>query len=98
MSNIVEKLRADGVITIAEWDAIRNSAAAEIERLTAEVERLRAALKDCADDLEASVNAEYAGTRDYPSQESRYQRDMRPVYAARHLLAAYQQTTTNEKR
>lgn len=50
------------------------------------IERLRAALKGCADDLEASVNAEYRGTLDYPSQRRKYDRDMGPVIRARHLL------------
>ena len=52
----------------------------------AEIERLRAALKECADDLEASVNAEYHGTLDYPSQRRKWERDLQPVAAARKLL------------
>jgi len=33
--SIVEQLRADGIVTVAEWDAIRANAAIEIERLLA---------------------------------------------------------------
>lgn len=51
-----------------------------------EIDRLRAALKECADDLEASVNAEYRDTLDYPSQKLKYDRDMQPVMSARKLL------------
>lgn len=59
-------------------------------RLSAEIERLRAALTECADDLEASVKAEYQGTLDYPSQRRKFERDMEPVRKARALLGADQ--------
>ena len=52
------------------------------------VEQLRSALRACADDLEASVNAEYRGTLDYPSQKRKYDRDMEPVNRARNLLCS----------
>lgn len=53
-----------------------------------EIERLRAALQDCADDLEAELRARYAGTQDiYPSERRRFDRDMEAVTAARQLLA-----------
>lgn len=47
---------------------------------------LRAALKDCADDLEASVKHEYDGVLDYPSMKLKFDRDMQPVLRARELL------------
>ena len=50
------------------------------------IEQLRAALKDCADDLESYVTNEYAGTLHYPSQKRRFDRDMKPVREARALL------------
>jgi hypothetical protein len=54
----------------------------------AEIHRLRAALKACADDLEGEVCARYAGTQDlYPSERRRFERDMEAVTAARQLLA-----------
>ena len=46
------------------------------------------ALKECADDLESELNEKYtAELRLYPSQQAKYQRDMKPVLAARAALA-----------
>jgi len=45
------------------------------------------ALKECSDDLEALVNHEYIGVRDYPSMDKKYQRDMQPVEKAKAALA-----------
>ena len=59
----------------------------EAKALKAEIERLRAALKECADDLESELNGHYQGTLDYPSQQRRFERDMAPITAARKLLA-----------
>jgi hypothetical protein len=52
-----------------------------------EIERLRSALKECADDLESELNGNYLGTLDYPRQKRRFARDMESVFAARKLLA-----------
>lgn len=53
-----------------------------------ELDRLRVALRDCADDLEAEINAKYqAANRAYPSEERRFQRDMETVRQARAELA-----------
>ncbi len=52
----------------------------------AENERLRAALKDCADELEGYVEHHYAKTKDYPSELRRYERDIEPVRKARELI------------
>jgi regulator of replication initiation timing len=60
----------------------------EYGRLEAQVEALSKALAECADDLEASVNAEYAGTLDYPSMMRKFERDMEPVVRARAALSA----------
>ena len=51
----------------------------------AENDRLRAVLKECADDLEIEINARYGNI--HPSQVSRRERDMQPVTEARKLLA-----------
>lgn len=51
-----------------------------------EIERLRTLLKECADDLEAELNARYDKTLDYPSQRLKYDRDMTPVREARSAL------------
>ena len=45
------------------------------------------ALKECADDLESELNEKYtAELRLYPSQQAKYNRDMKPVLAARAAL------------
>ena len=51
-----------------------------------EIQRLRAALKECADDLEALVSAEYHDRAKYPTIMRRYMRDIEPVRKARVLL------------
>jgi hypothetical protein len=50
MSDIVQELRANGVLTIAQWDILREKAAVEIERLQEREENYRMALKYLADD------------------------------------------------
>ena len=52
----------------------------------AKMERMREALRNCADDLESELKARYAGTLDYPSMKARYDRDMEPVVEARAAL------------
>lgn len=84
-SNFIQLGRREG------WMQARQECAAEIEGL-------RAALKNCADDLEASVNAEYSGTLDYPSQQLKHERDMEPVRRARELLGDDQQLTAENAR
>jgi|HubBroStandDraft_4_1064222.scaffolds.fasta_scaffold94879_3 hypothetical protein len=54
--------------------------------LEAQIRELKDALIECANDLEASVKAEYEGTLDYPSQYRKFERDMEPVVKARRLL------------
>ncbi|HEX5508802.1 MAG TPA: hypothetical protein VFX37_09885 [Pseudolabrys sp.] len=44
-------------------------------------------LQECADDLEAEIEARYDKMKDHPAMAPKYQRDMRPVHHARHLLA-----------
>lgn len=63
------------------------TARAEIARLQAKNERLRALLKDCADDLAGEVESRYQGIKDHPAMTPRYERDMEPVIAARAALA-----------
>jgi len=57
------------------------SLAAYIRELEGENERLRAALKECADDLEAEVEARRSG-----ELPRRIERDLAPVREARALL------------
>jgi hypothetical protein len=82
MTGIVEQLeeRAARAQTPKSRDFYRS--------VKAEIERLRAALKECANDLESELNGHYQGTLDYPSQQCKFERDMEPVVAARKLLAA----------
>ena len=52
-----------------------------------EIERLRALVKELADDLEAELNSHYPPeVRAYPSEQRRYERDMANVYEARRAL------------
>jgi predicted nucleic acid-binding Zn-ribbon protein len=70
-------------------------AAEERDHLNAEVipdlnNRLaiaEAALKECADDLEAELQSSYQHMHDYPSQMAKFERDMAPVYRARAALS-----------
>jgi len=55
-----------------------------------DLEALLASLKECSDDLEEYVRAQF-GERIHPSQLHRYERDMEPVLRARALLAQEQQ-------
>lgn len=51
-----------------------------------EIERLRVALKECADDLEAHVEGDYNSIGRHPGMNRRYERDITPVRTARALL------------
>lgn len=49
---------------------------------------VKEALRRCADELEAELNARYANTLDYPSMKRKYDLDMQTVIDARAALAA----------
>jgi hypothetical protein len=49
-------------------------------------ERLRALLKECADELADQIEGQYAKTKDHPAMKRRYDRDMQPVLDARAAL------------
>jgi hypothetical protein len=59
----------------------------ERDKLRAEIERLREALRDCADELEVVVEERYRDIKDYPSEKRKYDRDIAPVLKARDLLS-----------
>ena len=59
----------------------------ERDKLRAEIERLREALRECADELEVVVEDRYRDTKNYPSEKRRYDRDIAPVLKARDLLS-----------
>ena len=58
----------------------------EYEAAQDEIERLHGLLKECADELAAQVEGQYAKTKDHPAMKRRYDRDMAPVLAARAAL------------
>lgn len=51
-----------------------------------EIERLRVALRECADDLEAEINGRYRWPDVHPAQQPQYERDMVTVRQAREAL------------
>lgn len=53
---------------------------------TTQLDRLQAALKECANDLEAEIDARY-GRPVHPALAHQYERDMEPVQTARAILA-----------
>lgn len=53
---------------------------------TPEIERLRAALRECVDDLEAEINARYRWPDVHPALRRQYERDMVTVRQAREAL------------
>ena len=59
----------------------------DIKAKDAEIERLRAALKECADDLEAELEAKFASIGQHPAILRKHERDMEPVKTARAVLA-----------
>jgi len=84
---------------MAEMRRKLNEKAIEIGRLNAKIESdakviaaLRETLKDCADDLEAEVEARYShGIKEHPAMAPKYERDMEPVIKARKILATNEQ-------
>jgi hypothetical protein len=69
------------------WLTILRNAANDLDAERAKVAKLREALTNCADDLEAQVNAQWRmnGTI-HPANLRRYNRDMGPIIAARSAL------------
>lgn len=78
----IERLTARNAEHEARYDALE----AKEEFRRREVERLRAALKECADDLASELDGRYAGMLDHPAMKRRYDRDMESVISARFLL------------
>jgi hypothetical protein len=79
MSNLVERLRNGTGDGLRAWDWMREAAD--------EIEKLRAALKECADDLEEEINGKYRGSQNiYIHEMHRFDRDITPVMNARKLL------------
>ena len=64
MTDIVERL-----LVCAKYDPDQADAAAEIARLRAENEKLRAALHEAADELDGYYRAEYPGDHPYSKRK-----------------------------
>jgi len=84
-----EQLRAEierlnGVVD--SWVDINNAAGVTLRAQDAEIERLKALVKELADELDVLVEARYSGTKGYPSEQRRYERDIEPVKRARAAL------------
>lgn len=82
-ANQIERLENEIVDLNSEVDRL---AIRVVPKLEAEIEQLRAALRECSDDLAAYIEHHYAGTLDYPSRKAKYDREMDVVLAARKLL------------
>lgn len=65
----------------------REANAALIVRAVNTHAELIEALKECADDLEAEIEARYQDIKDNPAITKRYERDMEPVVCARKAIA-----------
>lgn len=100
MTDIVERLRKtpvcqmDGPLLWEAADVIERQQA-DIDRIVSErqgwldeIERLRAALRECADDLEGELRERYRGVE--TRQAPRFARDMQLVIEARKLLGSGQ--------
>jgi hypothetical protein len=90
MTDIVERLRKAAK---NETETLRKAVHGDTsavrvisDQAADEIERLREALNECADSLEAYVEHEYVNTKDHPAMAWRYERDMEDVYRARALL------------
>jgi hypothetical protein len=71
---------------LALWQAYCEKKMA-LEGAQDEIKKLRAALKECADDLEEEINGKYRGSQNiYIHEMHRFDRDMAPVTNARKLL------------
>jgi ElaB/YqjD/DUF883 family membrane-anchored ribosome-binding protein len=78
----IEKLRE----ALDHCDSVMTMEAHESAKRGAEIEKLRALLKECADELADQVEGQYAKTKDHPAMKRRYDRDMQPVRDARAAL------------
>ena len=78
--------------TLSALEVARNlgraERAGECQHLRGEIERLRALIKDLADDLESELNGRYCIKRrgSHSVVHRRYERDMALVYEARRVL------------
>jgi len=87
MTDIVERLRDDQP---GERQCVREARmdlGGLLMEAADEIEKLRAALKECADDLEAEITHRYGGmVPKYPRERLKRDQDMAPVIKARVAL------------
>ena len=84
-SGLIEDLLVNGLGYGFQVADLTQRAAKALEAQAKEIAELRVLLKDCADDLEAEVDARYGETLK-KCMPHRYERDMAPVIAARAAL------------
>jgi hypothetical protein len=84
-----------GNLKIGKTEAERH-ARDHMLKVSVEITRLRAALKECADGLAEYVEHHYDRTKDHPAMKRRYDRDMQPVIDARKLLGVHEQSERQE--
>jgi len=102
MTDIVERARYAASVGIPDFtnsklldelaneiEALRKSVTQIMRDDLSEIERLRALLKECSDELADQVEGQYAKSKEHPAMKRRYDRDMQPVLDAR---AALEQT------
>lgn len=87
-SNIAQQLKD------ARWEAYQQrdiELQAKLAAKDALLEEMVVALKDAADDLHAYVENQYSGTKlTYQSETIKYERDIKPVNAAKQALTKYE--------
>jgi len=87
MSDIVKWLRIAPPDESRHVREARGALWIKLKEAADEIEKLRAALKECADDLEEEINGKYRGSQNiYIHEMHRFDRDMAPVTNARKLL------------
>lgn len=84
-SELIEDLLVNGLGYGFQVAHLTQRAAKALEAQAKEIAELRVLLKDCADDLEAEVDARY-GETSKKCMPHRYERDMASVIAARAAL------------
>ncbi|MEM9422484.1 MAG: hypothetical protein AAF986_08270 [Pseudomonadota bacterium] len=55
----------------------------------ADLEKILGIWQECAEDLKASVDAEYANRMDYPSEARRHKRDVEPAVLSLSMIPAF---------
>lgn len=62
-----------------------------------DMEKILGIWEECAQDLKVSIDAEYAGSLDYPSQQRRYKRDVEVAMLSLSMIPAFRLKYNIEK-